>query len=113
MIVRAALAAVAAAFWSPANSGELRRYTVTVIEEVRHEIAVQAEGEEAARTVALMEARRTAGSSHPAWRPSAPSVVTHVHKANDFSVVAIAPSTLSPGGMGAAWCFASMSVAGS
>ena len=112
MIVRAALVAIAAAFWSPAISGEVKRFTVTVLEEVRHEVTVQAGDEQAARTVALIEARRTAGSSHPAWRPAPPSVVSHVHKANDFSVIAIVPANLSRGEIGAACCSADMGVAG-
>jgi hypothetical protein len=111
MIVRAALAAIAAGFWSPATSGELKHFTITVLEEVRHEVTIQAESEDAARTIALMEARRTAGSSHPAWGPPPPSVISHVHKANDFSVVAITPSNSCPGVMGGAWSFANMGVA--
>jgi hypothetical protein len=84
-------AAIAATFWSPAVSDELRpvRYKVTVVEQVRHEITVEANKECAARTVGLLEARRTSGSSHPEWEPSPPTVLAHVHEANDFAVIDI------------------------
>ena len=61
----AAIAAtIAATFWSPAVSDELQpiEYKVTVMEQVRHEITIKADKEYAARTVALLEARRTSGS---------------------------------------------------
>jgi hypothetical protein len=86
-------AAIAATFWSPAVSDELRpiKYKVTVMEQVRHEITVRADREYAARTVALLEARRTSGSPNPKWKPSPPSVLAHVHEANDFAVIDIEP----------------------
>ena len=40
----------------------LRSYTITVLEQIHHEITVEASEERAARTVALLEARRTSGS---------------------------------------------------
>ena len=84
-------AVIVATFWSPAVSDELRpmTYKVTVLELVRHEITVEANKECAARTVALLEARRTSGSSHPEWEPSPPTVLAHVHEANDFAVIDI------------------------
>jgi hypothetical protein len=86
-------AAIAASFLSPAVSDELRplKYKVTVLEQVHHKITVEADEERAARTVALLEARRTSGSPNPAWRPSLPSVLAHVHEANDFAVIDIEP----------------------
>ena len=85
--------AIAATRWSPANSDELRpiKYKVTVIEQVRHEITVEAEKDYAARTVALLEARRTSGSRNPGWKPSPKSVLAHVHEADDFAVIDIEP----------------------
>jgi hypothetical protein len=86
-------AAIAAAIWSPAISDELQptQYKLTVLEQVRHEITVEAVDESAARTVALLEARRTSGSPNPTWRPSPPAVLAHVHEANDFAVSDIEP----------------------
>jgi hypothetical protein len=86
-------AAIAATFWSPAVSDELRpmRYKVTVLEQIRHEITVEANKECAARTVGLLEARRTSGSSHPEWEPSPSTVLAHVQQANDFAVIDIEP----------------------
>ena len=85
--------AIAATFWSPAVSDELRpmKYEVTVLEQVHHKITVEANQECAARTVALLEALRTSGSSNPAWKPSPTSVLAHVHEANDFAVIDIEP----------------------
>jgi hypothetical protein len=92
MVAKATLgAAIAATFWSPAVSAELRPYTVTVLEQVRHEITVEAEEEFAARTIALLEARRTSGSLNPAWKPSPPAVLAHLHEANDFAVIDLEP----------------------
>jgi hypothetical protein len=86
-------AAITTAFWSPAVSDELRpmKYKVTVLEQVRHEITVQAGEAWAARNLALLEARRTSGSPSPAWRPSSPIVLAHVHATNDFAVIDIEP----------------------
>jgi len=89
--------AIAAAFWSPAVSGELRpKYTVTVLEQVRHEITVEADGEYAARTVALLEARRTSGSPNPWWTPSPTPVLAHMRDADDFSVIDVEPKPSRP-----------------
>ena len=84
-------AAIAATFWSPVVSDELRpiKYKVTVMEQVRHEITVKADKEYAARTVALLEARRTSGSPNPRWKPSPKSVLAHVLEADDFAVIGI------------------------
>jgi hypothetical protein len=90
----AAIAAtIAATFWSPAVSDELQpiEYKVTVLEQVRHEITIKADKEYAARTVALLEARRTSGSPNPGWKPSPPSVLARVHEADDFAVIGIEP----------------------
>jgi hypothetical protein len=54
MVLKTAVAAaIAATFWSLALADELRpvRYKITVLEEVRHEITVEAGDEWAARTV--------------------------------------------------------------
>ena len=83
--------AIAVTFWSPAVSVESRQYKVTVIEQVRHEITVKAAKTYAAGAVALLEARRTSGSPNPAWEPSPPTVLAHVHEANDFAVIDIEP----------------------
>jgi hypothetical protein len=89
----ASAAAIAATLWSPAVSDELRpmKYKVTVVEQVRHEITVEADVERAARTVALLEAHRTSGSLIPAWKPSPRTVLAHVHEADDFAVIDIEP----------------------
>jgi hypothetical protein len=86
-------AAIAATFWSPADSDELRpmKYKITVLEQVHHEITVEADEERAARTVALLEARRTSGSPTQGWKPWPRTVVAHVHEANDFAVIDIEP----------------------
>ena len=85
-------AAIAATFWSPAVADESPpKYEVTVMEQVRHEITVKADKEYAARTVALLEARRTSGSPNPAWKPWPRTVLAHVHEANDFAVIDIEP----------------------
>jgi hypothetical protein len=95
MISRTAFAAAiaTATFSSPAVADELRlmKYKLTVLEEVRHEITVEAVDEGAARIVALLEARRTSGSPNPAWRPSPPAVLAHRHEANDFAVIGVEP----------------------
>jgi hypothetical protein len=62
MLAKAALATVIATIWSPAICDEVRSYTVTVVEPIRHEITVEAAEEYAARSDALLEARRTSGS---------------------------------------------------
>ena len=85
--------AIAATLWSPAVSDELRpmQYKIRVLEQVRHEIIVEADQECGARTVALLEARRTSGSPNPAWKPSPPAVLAHIHEASDFAVTDIEP----------------------
>ena len=65
MLVKAMLAAAISIFWSPAIRHELRSYTVTVMEQIRHQITVEANEEYAARADALLEARRTSGSGNP------------------------------------------------
>ena len=88
-----AAAVIATTLWSPAVSDELRpmKYKVTVLEQVRHEITVEADVERAARNVALLEARRTSGSPNPAWKPWPRTVLAHVHEADDFAVIDIEP----------------------
>jgi hypothetical protein len=83
-----AAAAIVATLWSPAVSDELRpiQYKVTLLEQVRHEFAIEAHNERAARAVALLEARRTLGSSNPAWKPGPPTVLAHVHEGADFGL---------------------------
>ena len=91
MLVKATLASAITIFWSPAICNELRSYKVSVIEQVRHDITVEATEEYAARTDALLEARRTSGSPNPFWKPSPKSVLAHVHEADDFAVIGIEP----------------------
>jgi hypothetical protein len=67
MLAKATLAAAIPIFCSPAVCDELRSYTVTVMEQVRHDITVEASQDYAARTEALLEARRTSGSGKPWW----------------------------------------------
>jgi hypothetical protein len=84
---------VTASFWPPAVSDELwpLKFKVAVLEQVRHESTVEADDERAAQTIGPLEARRTSGSRNPAWRPSPPTVLAHVHEANDFNVIDVAP----------------------
>jgi hypothetical protein len=65
MLTKAALAAMAT-FWSPAGASELQSYTITVLEQIRYDITVEANEESAARTIALLEARRTSRFGNPA-----------------------------------------------
>jgi hypothetical protein len=97
MLVKATLAAAIATSWSPAFSDELRIYTVTVMEEVRHKITVEATEEYAARSDALLEARRTSGSGKPWWEPSPPTVLARACQASGFAVIAIEPVPIRPG----------------
>jgi hypothetical protein len=62
----AALAALAT-FCTPATSAESQRYTVTVLEQIRSEITVEANEEYAARAMALLEARRISRFGSPVW----------------------------------------------
>jgi hypothetical protein len=89
MLAKAALATVIATIWSPAICDELRSYTVTVVEQVRHEITVKATEEYAARADALLEARRTSGSGKPWWEPSPSTVLAHARQAGGFVVIDI------------------------
>jgi hypothetical protein len=96
MLVKAMLAAAIAAS-SPAVSNDLRSYTVTVMETVRHEITVVAAEEYAARTDALLEVRRTSGPGKPWWEPSPPSVLAHARQSGGLAVIAIEPVPIRPG----------------
>ena len=69
MLTTATLAAMAT-FWAPAGAAELQSYTITVLEQIRYDITVDANEESAARTIALLEARRTSRFGNPAWKPS-------------------------------------------
>ena len=97
MLVKATLAAAITIFWSPAICSELRSYKVSVIEQVRHDITVEATEEYAARTDALLEARRTSGTGKPFWEPSPPTVTAHARQADGFAVIAIEPVPATPG----------------
>jgi hypothetical protein len=96
MLIRATVAAAISIFSSPAICHELRSYTVTVMEQIRHEITVEATEEYAARADALLEARRTSGSGTPWWGPSPPTVLAHARQADGFAVIAIEPVPTSP-----------------
>ena len=58
MLMKATFAAAISTFCSPAICDELRSYTVTVMEQIRHEITVEANEEHAARADALAVRRR-------------------------------------------------------
>ena len=90
MLIKATLVAMAA-FWPPAGAAELQSYTVTVLEQIRYDITVDANEESAARTIALLEARRTSRSGDPAWKPSPPAVLAHAREAGDFAVIKVKP----------------------
>ena len=96
MLVKATLAAAISIFWSPAICHELRSYTVTVMEQIRHQITVEANEEYAARADALLEARRISGSGNPWWKPSPPTVLAHARQADGFAVIAIEPVPTTP-----------------
>jgi hypothetical protein len=96
MLVKTALAIVISTIWTPAICDELRAYTVTVMEQVRHEITVEAVEEYAARNDALLEARRTSGPGKPWWGPSPPIVLAHARQAGGFAVIDIKPVHAAP-----------------
>ena len=97
MLIKAMLGAAISTFCSPAICGELRSYTVTVMEQIRHEITVEANEDYAARADALLEARRTSGSGKPWWGPSPPTVLAHARQADGFAVIDIEPVFVAPG----------------
>src|SRR3984885_15684328 len=88
MLTAAALAAMAA-FWAPAGAAELQSYRVTVLEQTRYDITVQANEESAARTLALLEARRTSRFGNPAWKPSPSAILAHAREADDFAGIKV------------------------
>ena len=96
MFMKATLTAAISTFCSPAICDELRSYTVTVLEQIRHEITVVAAEESSARSAALLETRRTSGSGKPRWEPSPPSVLTHARQAGGFAVITIEPVPMRP-----------------
>lgn len=97
MLVKAALSAAISVICSPAVCDELRSYTVTVMEQIRHEITVEANEDYAARADARLEARRTSGSGKPWWGPSSPTVLEHARQADGFAVIDIDPVLVAPG----------------
>jgi hypothetical protein len=97
VFTKAALATAIMTVWSPVDAGEHRSYTVTVMEQIRHEITVEATEEYAARSDALLEALRTSGSGKPWWEPSLPSVLAHARRADGFAVINIKPLHATPG----------------
>jgi hypothetical protein len=97
MLVKATLAAVISIFWSPVICNELRSYQVSVMEQVRHEITVEADDEYAARSDALSEARRTSGSGKPWWEPAPPTVSAHTRQASGFAVIDLTTVPTMPG----------------
>ena len=90
MLTKATLIAMAA-FWSPAGAAELQSYRVTVLEQTRYDITVDANEESAARTLALLEARRTSRFGNPAWKPSPPAILAHAREVDDFDVIKVEP----------------------
>ena len=97
MLIKATLAAAISSICSPATCDELRAYTVTVMEQIRHEITVVATEESAARADALLETRRTSGSGKPWWEPSPPSVFAHTRQSGGLAVISINPMPARPG----------------
>jgi hypothetical protein len=97
MLIKATLAAALSSLCSPAICDELRTYTVTVMEQIRHEITVVAAEEYAARADALLETRRTSGSGKPWWEPSPSSLLAHARQSDGFAVMAIEPAPIRPG----------------
>jgi hypothetical protein len=97
MRIKATLATVIATSGSPAVCDDLRPYTVTVMEQTRHEIVVGAFDEYAARSDALLEARRTSGSGKPWWGPSPANVSVHARQAAGFAVIDINRVPTTPG----------------
>jgi hypothetical protein len=97
MLIKATLATALFALCSPAICDELRPYTVTVMEQIRHQITVVAAEESAARADALLETRRTSGSGKPSWGPSPSSVLAHERQSDSFAVIAIEPAPIRPG----------------
>jgi hypothetical protein len=89
-LTTATLAAMAT-FWAPASAAERQSYRVTVLEQIRYDITVDANEESAARTLALLEARRTSRFGSPAWEPSPPAVVAHAREFEDFAAIKIEP----------------------
>ena len=90
ILTTAALAAMTT-FWAPAGAAELQSYRVTVLEQTRYDITVQANEESAARTLALLEARRTSRFGNPAWNPSPPAILAHSREADGFAVSKVEP----------------------
>jgi hypothetical protein len=89
MLFKATLVTAIATFCAPAVGDELQSYKVTVVEQIRHEITVEAEEEYAARTDAVLEARRTSASGKPWWQPSPPAILTHGQQSDGFVVIDI------------------------
>ena len=90
MLTKATLAAMVT-FWVPAGAAELQSYRVTVLEQTRYDITVDANEESAARTIALLEARRTSRFGDPAWKPSPPAILAHAREVDDFDVIKVEP----------------------
>jgi hypothetical protein len=90
MLTKATLAAMAT-FWSPAGAAERQSYTITVLEQIRYDITVEANEDSAARTLALLEARRTSRLDNPAWKPSPSAILAHAREADDFAVIKVEP----------------------
>jgi hypothetical protein len=89
-LIKATLVVLAASC-SPAGAAERQSFAVTLVEQTRYDITVEANEEYAARTDALMEARRTSGSCKPWWEPSPPTVIARARGAADFAVIKVEP----------------------
>jgi hypothetical protein len=66
MLTTAMLAAMAT-FWSPARAAELQSYKVTVLQQTRYDITVDA------------------------WKPSPPAILAHAREADVFAVIKVEP----------------------
>jgi hypothetical protein len=62
-----------------------------VLEQTRYDITLDANEESAARTLALLEARRTSRFGNPASNPSPPAILAHAREADGFAVIRVDP----------------------
>ena len=62
-----------------------------MLEQTRYDITVDANEESAARTLALLEARRTSRFGNPAWNPSPPAILAQAREADGFTVIRVEP----------------------
>jgi hypothetical protein len=61
------------------------------LEQIRYDITVEANEESTARTIALLEARRTSRLGNPAWKPSPSAILARAGEADGFAVIKVEP----------------------